>query len=206
MKLAIIGTAGRKDDAARLGGNPGHYYRRMLDAARQVAIYIGADTLVSGGAAWADFMAIALYLEPPNKYQLELHLPAPFCVDAGRGWAFLDTGGVSWITNPGGTANHYLRQFAKQCEPFGGEDFPWKQYKTVQADPEVWTCRSQGFKERNLEVAKADHCLAMTFGDGRKVKDGGTAHTMSAFLARPNHGASYHLDLNTLKLYKDAIV
>ena len=120
MRLAIIGTAGRKDDASRLGSNPGYYYRRMLDAARQVAIYTGADTLVSGAAAWADFMAIALYLSEPGKYGLELHLPESLCVDPSKGRPFLDTGEVNWVTNPGGTSNHYLRQFAKQCQPFSG--------------------------------------------------------------------------------------
>jgi hypothetical protein len=60
-----------------------------------------------------------------------------------------------------------------------------------------------GFLDRNLLVAKeADIFLAMTFGEKNEVKDGGTKHTVNAMLRQGKSG--YHLDLNTLKLYKDA--
>jgi len=56
------------------------------------------------------------------------------------------------------------------------------------------------FKTRNLCVAnEADIFLAITFGNGREVKDGGTKHTVDAMLKQGKRG--YHLDLNTLKLY-----
>ena len=59
------------------------------------------------------------------------------------------------------------------------------------------------FKMRNLFVAKeADIFLAMTFGDKREVKDGGTKHTVDAMLKQGKIG--YHLDLNSLKLYSEA--
>ena len=204
MKLAIIGTAGRNEDSVRLASNPKHYYTRMLDCARYVAKLVGADTLVSGGAAWADFSAIALYLEDPTRYGLILHVPESLCIDASKGTVFLDTGELNWRLNPGGTANHYLRQFAEQCAPFMGDGFPYKQYGQIRSDSRVPKGLTRGFKERNFEVAKADHCLAMTFGNKAQLKDGGTAHTMSAFLAREGHGQAFHLDLNTLTLYKGA--
>lgn len=204
IKLAIIGTAGRKDDAPRLAANAEHFYRRMLDCARVVAEKVGADTLVSGGAAWADFMAIALFLESPDRFRLLLELPETLSISTEKRQAYLDTGEVDWVTNPGGTSNHYLRQFARQCHHFMGPFFPWVQYDTVSCHVAVVHTVTRGFKARNTEVAKADHCLAMTFGDGHQLKDGGTAHTMGEFLARPDHGQSYHLDLNTLKLYANA--
>lgn len=59
------------------------------------------------------------------------------------------------------------------------------------------------FHSRNLLVARdADIFLAMTFGDKNEVKDGGTKHTVDAMLKQGKVG--YHLDLNTLKLYKNA--
>lgn len=204
--LAIIGTAGRKEDGIKLASNPKRYYDRMLECARKAAELVGADTLYSGAAAWADFMAIALYLEGRGKYGLVLHVPESLYVVPSKGRAFTDTGEVDWRKNPGGTANHYLRQFANQCQPFMGESFPWSQYEAAVSDVKATKCLTRGFKERNLEVAKADHCLAMTFGDKHRVKDGGTAHTVGAFLAREGHGRSFHVDLNTLKAYEGAVV
>lgn len=204
--LAIIGTAGRKEDAPHLASDPKRYYTRMLDCARRVANIVGADTLVSGGAAWSDFMAIALFLEAPTRYRLLLELPEKLDVSSEHKRVYRDTGEVDWVNNPGGTSNHYLRAFSKQCHSFMGSFFPWVPYEDVSLNPMCTITVTKGFKERNLEVAKAYHCLAMTFGDKRQLKDGGTAHTMSAFLAREGHGDSYHLDLNTLSLYKGAVV
>jgi len=63
--------------------------------------------------------------------------------------------------------------------------------------------KSGGFLDRNLLVAKdADIFLAMTFGDKNEVKDGGTKHTVNAMLKQDKRG--WHLDLNTLKLYRGA--
>lgn len=204
--LAIIGTAGRKEDAIKLAANAEYYYTRMLDCARHVAKLVGVDTLVSGGAAWSDFCAITLFLEDPLKYRLLLELPERLDVSSEHKRAYRDTGEVDWRTNPGGTSNHFLRAFSKQCHTFKGPFFPWTAYEDVSRNPGVVITVTKGFKERNLEVAKADHCLAMTFGKGATLKDGGTAHTMSAFLARDGHGQAFHLDLNTLTLYKGARV
>lgn len=60
-----------------------------------------------------------------------------------------------------------------------------------------------GFLDRNLLVAQdADMFLAMTFGNKNEVKDGGTKHTVNAMIRQGKPG--YHLDLNSLKLYKNA--
>lgn len=58
--LAIIGTAGRGTDAAKLSG-PLYdaMYRRTLDAMKAW----GVRDLVSGGAAWADHLAVRAFLE-----------------------------------------------------------------------------------------------------------------------------------------------
>ena len=68
-------------------------------------------------------------------------------------------------------------------------------------------CTSQchgGFKDRNTLVANcANTFIAMTFGDGARVKEGGTADTVRKMLARGISG--YHLDLNTMRLHKNAV-
>ena len=69
--LSIIGTAGRGDDFARLDLA---VYDRMADVARSAVRRLAGEgplpTLVSGGAAWADHLAVRLALEgvvEPNR-------------------------------------------------------------------------------------------------------------------------------------------
>lgn len=205
-KLAIIGTAGRGDDGPKLAARTEEYYHRMLDCVRHVAGRVGAKTLVSGGAAWADYLAIALFLHHPDDFTLELELPAHWIEDPHLGAVYYDTGVRDWEANPGGTSNHYLRKMSEQCFGFSTGYVPFEGMWDAQKHSRCTLRVTHGFHARNLLVAQADHCLAMTFGDGKQLKDGGTAHTMRAFLERPNHGEAYHLDLNTLKLWKGATV
>jgi hypothetical protein len=61
--------------------------------------------------------------------------------------------------------------------------------------------------ERNTKVAEeADIILAMTFGTGAYIKDGGTADTVRKYFAISGHNVGYHYDLNTLTLHDDIIV
>src|SRR5690606_1280513 len=81
--IAIIGTAGRGDDAAKLG--PALFAAMVRDAAERVAAFPD-PRLVSGGAAWADHVAVKLFLEG-KVAGLTLHLPAEF-----RNGRFVETG------------------------------------------------------------------------------------------------------------------
>ncbi len=207
MRLAIIGTAGRGDDGKRLAADPERYLTRMLQAARNVAKQVGATELISGGAAFSDHIAVLLFLEDPTRYSLTLELPAPFVTDGQGGYKYFDKGSGDFKNNPGGVSNHYMRLFLKAFRKTRPDWSPFNDLAALEGYPNVTKNVGIGFLERNLVVAaKADHCLAMTFGNGRQLKDGGTAHTMSHFLAKPNRGGAYHLDLNTLKGYKDATV
>ena len=64
-----------------------------------------------------------------------------------------------------------------------------------------------GFKNRNTYVSRAEFLLAMTFGRGRKVKDGGTLDTVEKYLDRiiteslTNH--SFHVDLHDCSIHKN---
>ena len=166
--LAIIGTAGRGDDARKLTKN---HWLRMIDAAKKVIEIEEVTDLVSGGASWADHVAI--HLARKEKIPAEIWLPAR--------------------ERDLETAQHYHNRFSSVM----GYD-TWSQISTHK-----FLCLNGfgGFKDRNTEVAnRADLFLAMTFGDGKNVKDGGTADTVSKMQARGIGG--YHLDLNTLKMYK----
>lgn len=200
--LAIIGTAGRGDDYAKLSSDPQRYWNRMIESARKVAELAKADTLVSGGAGWADHCAVALFLSNPSHYHLVLELPAPLEADDYDGLRFRDSG---LRGDCGGTANYYHNRFTKALQTFRGATWSsFIDFKIATSHPNCAVRVTPGFKARNLKVAEqANHCLAMTFGEGRKVKDGGTAHTVGAFLAKKT-GECFHLDLNTLKGYKNA--
>lgn len=217
MKLAIIGTAGRADDGKRLALDPESYLTRMLDAAREVSKLTGATELISGGAAFSDHIAVLLFLEDPLRYSIELELPALLIPDSTGAYRYHDKGSGDWKGNPGAVSNHYHKLFKKTMSKTRPAWSPFLDFGALMAVSEhdvsaqaptagVTINVGTGFLERNLVVAaKAHHCLAMTFGDGARLKDGGTAHTMSHFLAKRDHGDAYHLDLNTLKLWKDAI-
>ena len=62
MKLAIIGTAGRGDDGARLRDQPS-YWRTMLAISQAVIAVIRPTGLISGGAAYADHVAVRMFLQ-----------------------------------------------------------------------------------------------------------------------------------------------
>ncbi len=199
VTLAIIGTAGRKGDADRL--NRGTYDLMVRGAKGMIAALTKAghpvSGLVSGGAAYGDHVAVALFLEGVVP-ALTLHLPCAF-VSASEG--FLDLGSnMGWYMNPGGTANAYHRKFAKRTG--------------VASLAEIAAAIARGAKVeagggmfgRNDRVARAGAALAITFGAGRVLNDGGTAHTMKTYLQHANPDLSAHLDLNTGKLWPNARV
>lgn len=203
MKLGIIGTAGRGEDAKLL--TPAHY-RMMVCIAQTVAVTTGATGLVSGGAAYADHVAVALFLDGsvPN---LSLHFPVPLKPSGFTAASFR-------ANDAGGTANYYHAGFSKTCKI----DSLTELNQAVGAGAKV-SVNLGGFKARNTDVANgSDTLLAFTFGSGAMLKDGGTADTMGKFLARRHNnqyeadmngaintkgpGHAYHFDLNSRKLYR----
>ena len=126
------------------------------------------DQLISGGAAWADHIAVHLFNGNYVRH-LKLHLPAPF-----ENGSFLGGYGTS-----GGAANYYHQKMSKtlginslleidQALSKHGADY------TEQA-------HAQGYKamvERNQLVAdEAELLIAFTFGEGASPADGGTKIT-----------------------------
>lgn len=162
--LAIIGTAGRGDDAKKLTID---HWNEMVKVAEEIAKFEKATDLVSGGAAWADHVAVQLYFN--KDIPLKLFLPAN--------------------EDDLMTAQNYHAHFSMAI----GRN-TWKEVMGLKYE-------SYGrFKDRNSKVAKFGNVfLAMTFGDGAVVKDGGTKDTVEKMLKRDING--YHLDLNTMKLY-----
>ncbi len=194
--LAVIGTAGRGSDADRMS-------LQLYDAmyARTVAAMRdwNVRALVSGGAAWADHLAVRAFLEGEAD-TLRLFLPARF--EGGRF--------AGPPADAARTANHYHSEFSRRIgvETLGQILEEGRKGAVVSSHA--------GFKTRNLEVAAAaTHVLAFTFGAGREpspvcpddeafgsafeagLKDGGTAHTWSQTWRAD---AKLHVDLGWLVL------
>lgn len=183
IKIAIIGTAGRKDDAPKMSKDI--YWKMYSEALREVE-QIKKDNpdcalrLVSGGAAWADQIAISLYMRKKAE-ALTLYLPAIFDYDNCQFQV------SSNRMSPGNIANYYHKQFSKKM---GGDTL---QGIKIAKEKQATIITIPGFKERNAFVSKVDYLIAFTFGPGHTyckvgdkewynakeagLKDGGTADT-----------------------------
>lgn len=161
MKTAIIGTAGRD---------------KTKNMCKQLWDFMVADAkaripkdshVVSGGAAWADHIAVQLLLDG-HATELTLHLPAPFNGEF-MGPAYGSSASA---------ANYYHVLFSraigvdtlKQIETIASWD-------NVHGDVEPAMHGYSGMINRNSKVAKADFMFAYTFGKGTQPADGGTLDT-----------------------------
>lgn len=190
--VAIIGTAGRRDDGPKCTRA---LYVALLDEVQgtlaQVAPRPGELRLRSGGAAFADHIAVTLYLMG-RADTLDLYLPAAWDTTRRQ---YVDTGVFDWRTNPGGTSNHYHRQFSARMgsgSSLAGIAEAIERGARVHVVP--------GFHNRNAPVGDVDYLIAATFGHGDAPKDGGTAHTWGISRARWKH----HINLNALVAKENA--
>ncbi|EMN3634463.1 hypothetical protein R3Q56_006701 [Pseudomonas aeruginosa] len=158
--IAIIGTAGR-DKQFPIDLSHWEYMCRVAGFFLR-----SGDHLVSGGAAWADHVAVWAFTNGLSA-DLTLHLPAPF-----EG-SFMGAAGTS-----GAAANHYHRQFSRavgrdtlkeiQAALQGGTQF------SVQPESKGYAAM---FARNKLVAEQCTHVLAFTFGTGDEPADGGTKAT-----------------------------
>lgn len=178
QRYAIIGTAGRDKDKPMTAE---HYRFMVVDAKRHIPK--GAH-VVSGGAAWADHIAVTLFLFGWAG-AITLHLPAPFDRVVGK---FVDSG----FKSAGGTANYYHRLFSAAIE----RD-TLHQINCVLADAgtspnvtvteELASVGIGGMFARNSKVAQCENMLAYTFGIGNVPADGGTKDTWDKCQGNKTH-------------------
>lgn len=169
MTLAIIGTAGRGDDAKQLTAA---HWRMMTCIAQSVACTLGVDELVSGGSAWADHLAVSLFLDGHVK-RLTLHLPARFVKECPLSPAFCPS------VSDGRRLNDLHAAFSATAgiDSFAQIQRAIERGATVHVNP-------GGFKARNSDVAAAaSSLLAFTFSGNALPADGGTADTWRKFEA-----------------------
>jgi hypothetical protein len=163
INIGVIGTAGRGEDKSKMSRK---LYMRMCN---YVIHYINKlqlkpkeIQLVSGGAAWADHVAVSLRLAKKAN-QLLLHLPSQIKLEPAAFYGCCDAN----------TANYYHQQFSKVM---GGNTLDGIA-RAIKEGAKVQV--TEGFKPRNLQVAAdSDILIAFTWGESKdKPKDGGTSHT-----------------------------
>jgi hypothetical protein len=160
--VAIIGTAGRdksKPMTAQL------WERMVADAKQRVR---PDDTLVSGGAAWADHLAVRLFLDGAVQ-GLILHLPAPLYTEGFAG---------PERDSAGSAANYYHSLFKRATGVDGIAEIHEALTKGAKCSNQPVAAGYTAMFARNARVAKdADTVIAYTFGDGDTPADGGTKNT-----------------------------
>jgi hypothetical protein len=163
LGIGIIGTAGRKEDAAKM--NKALYMKMCNHVIRylnRLQLKPKEVELISGGAAWSDHVAVSLYLHKQAS-QLTLHLPCNYELSRG----FIGKG------NTAETAKYYHRVFS---EKMGGPTMLGID-KAIDQCARITT--SDSFLKRNLKIAKDSELLiAFTWGEGNQPKEkSGTLHT-----------------------------
>lgn len=169
--LSIIGSAGRKEDAALVNHN--NYWKMYNQVIAQIILWkLEEYRLVSGGAAFADHIAVSLFL---NNHSPNISLALPCKWDATNK-KYFDSGSNDWRMNPGKIANHYHDAFREQTKINSLLELDSIYQK--RKPPEVcWLDHFNGFHDRNSFVAKSDYIIAFTSAKGEIPKDGGTSDT-----------------------------
>ncbi|ART57108.1 hypothetical protein CBP36_19575 (plasmid) [Acidovorax carolinensis] len=182
-RMAIIGTAGR-DKAHEMDRA---LWDAMLSDARSRVL--PTDTLVSGGAAWADHLAVRLFLDGAVQH-LELHFPAPL-----EGGAFAGPARDS----AGSAANYYHSMFQKATGIDG-----LREIEQAIAAGASTTAQPTGagysamFSRNRIVAATADKLVAYTFGEGDEPASSGTKNTWD----RAAHASREHVRLGDLRLHQ----
>lgn len=191
LRVAVIGTAGRRDDKDRLTRELYSLMRKDFETHLEYLHQSSPDSLihlVSGGAAYADHLAVCYFLYGRMKVGLELHLPAPFDIDTEMYQNITGTG----YKDPGAVSNYYHDLFSKNIGR------PSRKELALALCLGVPHSISDGFNARNRRVADVDVIIAYTFGSHSSfrlcdspnsssaagLKDGGTAHTWQHSEAR----------------------
>ena len=194
LSLSVVGSAGRGSDYDNLNLDK---YNEMYRVADKLIDYINSKSptplthCCSGGAAWADHLAVRLYLNNriPN---LKLYLPCEY-----ENGEFSDDDVFGRIAD---TITHYHNQFEKET----GQNSLKEIQLAIDKGAEITVIN--GFKNRNTYVSMSHYILAMTFGETNKVKRGGTFDTISKYLQRVKDESltdlSFHYNLKEMKMYK----
>lgn len=183
MLLSLIGSAGRRDDLDKVSYK---LFLKMYEHSKKYIEENGITHLKSGGAAFADHLAVVLFLKGDIK-NLHLALPGKFEKEFSG-------------NKDCETANYYHQRFQEKT---GIESLSHIALAIERGA--IISCHD-GFMARNSEVAQCDYLLAFTFGaysakcsaetsaQEAGLKKGGTADTWNKSTAT----VKVHVNLNEM--------
>lgn len=159
--IAVIGTAGR-DKTITMCVEHWNFMANTLAGELKPD-----DVLVSGGAAWADHVAVWAYLNDLCK-SLILHLPA----------VYRDNWYEGQYGTSGGAANHYHQVFSKTMgfHSLGHIQAAIDKGAIVTNQPTAMGYAAMATRNK-LVANDCTHMIAFTFGEGDVPADGGTKIT-----------------------------
>lgn len=177
LSVAVIGTAGRdktKPMTLDLWCAMWHDACFRFPAGKEFK-------LVSGGAPWADHLAISLF-NSDKVGKLTVHLSAPL-VKKGRLWVFEGEKGTS-----GGAENYYHDMFTEATSIDGRREIAHALQKGAKVTFQKAAPGYRAMFTRNDLIAKeADAVLAYTFGEKEPPSDSGTRHAWDKIKGRRVH-------------------
>lgn len=160
-RVAIIGTAGRDKSKPM---NLALWDAMVADLKFRLA---PGDVLISGGAAWADHLAVHAYLKGWCT-RLELYLPAPFPDGRYQGPA----------QSAASAANYYHDLFSRACHLDSLAQLKKAVVTGAKATAQPPRAGYSAMFARNRQVAAAcTAVVAYTFGEGEQPAEGGTLDT-----------------------------
>lgn len=180
MKLAIIGTAGRDKTmphTIQLWAAMCNHLARTLGTIREELPRGETITAVSGGAAWADHLAIWAWHQGLLE-GLTVHLPAPWA----RGKGFYDA-----RARCGSVSNYHHGRFSQiiQQNTLAQIEEAAMHPDTLFTEAPATNDLSQFFVRNSMVVEELtgphDAMLAYTWGRGNVPADGGTNDTWNKF-------------------------
>lgn len=160
MKVAIVGTAGRKGSIDYLSKEIYLKAKQLslesiLEVGKRMNIPLHEMTLLCGGAAWMDHLNITLWKTQGVRFEeLQLHLPAPLDMDQSR---FVEDPHKGRLC-PGRISNYYHYGFAEKLG--AAQNATLK--SICDLSTQVPTSYYDGFHARNLALGRCDLLIALT--------------------------------------------
>ena len=184
IKIGIIGSAGGKGEkfTKELFDKMCKKGNELIKGIKEVNKVVGTTTditLMSGGAAWSDHVAINIGSEYKS---VEIYFPCGFDVKENK---HEDNGKWDWKENPGRLSNSLHEQFGKELGRNTQEDFGKLK--------NIIMYKGNGFHHRNTYVAACHYLIAFTFSESMDGYKGGTADTW-----KKCKGIKLHVNLNKL--------
>ena len=198
MWIGIIGSAGRGSDGAKWTPRIYKNCFKYLDNVALADVPIADRQLVSGGASWADHLAVSLFLSG-KAGGLDIHMPCQFHLDEEQNWmwsrklsipGYADTGVRDFKINPGGTLNYYHRLFSDKMQANTMAGIALAAYKGANLHVHYpMRVGDSPLHHRNLIVGRGlERLYAFTWGeDPTTPADGGTKHCWDHASGRKQH-------------------